>query len=80
MSNNFKPATHTDVSPYIMADGAVYSCGAYLGNEKFLLGNINCKFIKSLFLSITSLGLMPKSIVFIVLTKKFPLLSTMSAL
>ena len=26
---------------YIMADGAVYSCGAYLGNEKFLLGNIN---------------------------------------
>ena len=26
---------------YIMADGAVYSCGAYLGNEKFHLGNIN---------------------------------------
>lgn len=26
---------------YIMADGAVYACGAYLGNDKFLLGNIN---------------------------------------
>lgn len=26
---------------YIMADGAVYSCGAYLGNDKFHLGNIN---------------------------------------
>jgi radical SAM protein with 4Fe4S-binding SPASM domain len=26
---------------YIMADGAVYSCGAYLGDKDFLLGNIN---------------------------------------
>ena len=26
---------------YIMADGSVYSCGAYLQNDKFLLGNIN---------------------------------------
>ncbi len=26
---------------YIMADGSVYSCGAYLGNENFNLGNIN---------------------------------------
>jgi radical SAM protein with 4Fe4S-binding SPASM domain len=25
---------------YIMADGSVYSCGAYLGNKDFLLGNI----------------------------------------
>jgi len=26
---------------YIMADGSVYSCSAFLGNEKFNLGNIN---------------------------------------
>jgi GTP 3',8-cyclase len=26
---------------YIMADGSVYSCGAHLKNENFLLGNIN---------------------------------------
>ncbi|MBT5400197.1 radical SAM protein [bacterium] len=26
---------------YIMADGSVYSCGAFLGNKDFLLGNIN---------------------------------------
>ena len=26
---------------YIMADGSVYSCGAYLKNKDFLLGNIN---------------------------------------
>ena len=26
---------------YIMADGSVYSCGAFLGNKDFFLGNIN---------------------------------------
>ena len=26
---------------YVMADGSVYTCSAFLGNEKFMIGNIN---------------------------------------
>ncbi|MBL1243438.1 MAG: radical SAM protein [Sulfurimonas sp.] len=33
---------------YIMADGSVYGCSAYLGNEKFAYGNINQQSFKEI--------------------------------
>jgi radical SAM protein with 4Fe4S-binding SPASM domain len=33
---------------YIMADGSVYSCSAFLGNENFNLGNINTQTFKEI--------------------------------
>lgn len=33
---------------YIMADGSVYGCSAYLGNEKFNYGNINTQSFKEI--------------------------------